>query len=46
MHAALETEIGRLEAEFDPNTTRVEIVPVRPKKADIALEDMALVWCP
>jgi hypothetical protein len=24
----------------------VEIVPVRPKKADIAVEDMALVWCP
>jgi hypothetical protein len=24
----------------------VEMVPVRPKKADIAVEDMALVWCP
>jgi hypothetical protein len=46
MNAELEAEIGRLEAEFDPNTIRVEIVPVRPKKADIAVEDMALVWCP
>ena len=45
MNAELEAEIGRLEAEFDPNTIRVEIVPVRPKKADIAVEDMALVWC-
>ena len=46
MHAELESEIRRIEAEFDPNTIRVEIVPVRPKKADIAIEDMALVWCP
>ncbi len=27
-------------------TIRVEIVPVRPKKADISVEDMALVWRP
>ena len=45
MHAELEAEIGRIGAEFDPNTIRVEIVPVRPKKADISVEDMALVWC-
>jgi hypothetical protein len=24
----------------------VEVVPVRPKKSDISVEDMALVWCP
>ena len=46
MNAELEAEIGRIEEEFDPNTIRVEMVPVRPKKADIAVEDMALVWCP
>jgi hypothetical protein len=46
MHAELESEVGRIEAELDPNTIRVEMVPVRPKKADIAVEDMALVWCP
>jgi len=46
MHAELESEIGRIEAELDPNTIRVEIVPMHPKKTDIAVEDMALVWCP
>jgi len=46
MNAALEDEIGRIEAEFDPNTIRVEMVPVRPKKADISVEDLALVWSP
>jgi hypothetical protein len=45
MHAELEAEIGRIEAELDPNTIRVEIAPVRPKKSDISVEDMALVWC-
>ena len=42
----VEAEIGQIEAEFDPNTIRVEKVPVRPKKSDISVEDMALVWCP
>ena len=46
MQAELEAEIGRIEAEFDANTVRVEIVPVHPKKSDIVVEDMALVWCP
>ena len=46
MNAELEAEIGQLEAQFDSNTIRVEIVPVRPKKADISVEDMTLVWCP
>ena len=45
MHAELEAEIGRIEAGFDPNTIRVEMVPVRPKKADISVEDVALDWC-
>ncbi len=46
LNAELEAEIGRLEAEFDPQTIRIETVPVRPKKADIAVEGLALVWCP
>jgi hypothetical protein len=46
MNAELEAEISRIEAEFDPNTIRVEMAPVRPKKSDISVEDMALVWCP
>jgi hypothetical protein len=46
MQAELEAEISRIDSEFDPNTIRVEIVPVRPKKSDLSVEDMALVWCP
>ena len=42
----LEAEIARLEAELDPNTIRIEAVPVRPKKSDISVEGLALVWCP
>jgi hypothetical protein len=46
LNADLEAEIARLESEFDPNTIRIETVAVRPKKTDITVEDMALVWCP
>ncbi len=46
LNAELEAEIAALEEEFDPNTIRVETVPVRPKKSDISVEDLALVWCP
>jgi hypothetical protein len=46
LNAELEVEIGRLEAELDPNTIRIETVPVRPKKSDISVEGLALVWCP
>jgi hypothetical protein len=46
MNEELQAEISQLESEFDPNTVRIEAVPVRPKKSDIAVEDIALVWCP
>jgi hypothetical protein len=46
LNTELEAEIAALEAEFDPNTIRVEAVAVRPKKADITVEDIALAWCP
>jgi hypothetical protein len=46
LNAELEAEVDRLEAEFDPNTIRIETVPVRPKKSDISVEGLALVWCP
>jgi hypothetical protein len=46
LNAELETEIGNLESEFDPATIRIETAAVKPKKADIAVEDMALVWVP
>jgi hypothetical protein len=46
LNAELEAAINELESEFDPNTVRVEAVPIRPKKSDITVEDLALVWCP
>jgi molybdopterin converting factor small subunit len=46
LNSELEAEIARLEGEFDPNAVRIETVPVRPRKADIAVEDLALVWKP
>ena len=46
MNAELAAEVEALESELDPNTIRVETVAVRPRKADIAVEDIALVWQP
>ncbi len=46
LNAELEAEIARLTEEFDPNAVRIETVPVRPRKADTKVEDLALVWRP
>ena len=46
LNAELEAEVARLEGEFDPNAVRIETVPVRPRKSDITVEDVALVWRP
>jgi hypothetical protein len=46
LNAELEAEVARLESEFDPATIAIEAVSVKPRKADIAVEDMALVWVP
>jgi len=46
LEAELETEVARLESEFDPATIAIETTRLRPRKADIAVEDLALVWVP
>jgi hypothetical protein len=46
INAELEAEVARLEAEFDPAAAAIEVTAVRPRKADIAVEDVALVWVP
>jgi hypothetical protein len=46
LNAELEAEISRLESEFDPATIRIETAAVKPKKSDIAVEDLALAWVP
>jgi hypothetical protein len=42
----LNTEIKALEATIDPSLQKIEIVPQRPKKTDIAVRLVALVWLP
>jgi hypothetical protein len=44
LNAELETEVARLESEWDPAAIPVETRAVKPRKSDIAVEDLALVW--
>ena len=44
LEAELAAEIGGLGTQFDPATIVVETVTVRPRKSDLAVEDIALVW--
>jgi hypothetical protein len=46
LEAELQSEVTALESEFDPATIRIETAAVKPKKSDIAVEDLALVWRP
>jgi hypothetical protein len=44
LEAELEAEIAALGAQFDPATIAIETVTVRPRKSDLGVEDIALVW--
>ena len=44
--AELEADMARLESEFDAATIRIETIALKPRKADIAVEDLSLVWVP
>jgi multidrug resistance efflux pump len=46
MAAEVEQEVAALEGSFDPASIQVERVAVRPRKSDIAVSDLALVWQP
>jgi hypothetical protein len=46
LNAELETEVTRIEAGMDPASVALETVTVAPRKSDIAVEEIALVWCP
>jgi hypothetical protein len=46
LEAELAVEVARLESGFDPATIRIETVTVKARKADLAVEDLALVWVP
>jgi len=44
LNAELETEVARIESESDASTIELDKVSVKPRKADITVEDLALVW--
>ena len=44
MEAELEQEVGRLQAELSPDTIAVDVVDVRPRKADTDVSDLTLLW--
>jgi hypothetical protein len=44
LRAQLDAEVEKLVAAHDPNSLRIETVAIRPRKTDIAVEDLALVW--
>ena len=44
IEAELEGEIAALGSQFDPATIAIETVIVRPRKSDLAVEEIALVW--
>ena len=46
IEADLEAEIAALETDLDPAAIKVETVAVKPRKSDIAVSDLALVWQP
>ena len=46
LEAQLEAEVAGLESTFDPASIQVETVAVKPRKSDIEVTDLALVWRP
>ena len=46
LNAALETEIAKLQERFDPESIGLEEIQLQPKKTDISVTRVALVWQP
>ncbi|HET9693472.1 MAG TPA: hypothetical protein VFP48_03735 [Steroidobacteraceae bacterium] len=46
LEGELQAEVAALETTLDPATVQVESVTVRPRKSDIVVSDLALVWQP
>jgi hypothetical protein len=41
-----EDDVDKLEDDLDPSQLELEELPVRPRKSDISVEQMALLWVP
>jgi hypothetical protein len=46
LEAELETELQRIQDEFDIDQVRIETIRIRPRKTDIAVTMMGLAWMP
>jgi hypothetical protein len=44
LNAELEAEVARIESEYDAGSIQLDKVSIKPRKADITVEDLALVW--
>jgi len=44
LRAELEQEIDRIKTEFDPRHAQVQRIDIKPRKADIEVLNLALVW--
>jgi hypothetical protein len=44
LEAELTAEIAALGKQFDPAAIAIETVTLRPRKSDLTVEDIALVW--
>ena len=44
LNAEIEAEIAELEAEYDPGAIQIDTVPIKPRKSDITIDELALVW--
>jgi hypothetical protein len=42
----LETETAQLESGLDPQSIQLERLPVKPRKTDLAVDELAIVWRP
>jgi len=46
MEAELQQELEKIQQDADPSRLQLEEVPVRPRKSDITVGRVALVWTP
>lgn len=46
LNAELETEVDNLEERFDPEAGELEVVGLKPRKADVEVRFLTLAWAP
>jgi len=46
LESELEAEVATIESGLDPQSIRLEPVAIKPRKADLAVDQLALVWRP